>query len=187
MDQAPRRPTSPAPTTAWGAALSRLAAPLQAALARLAPREQRAVTLAAWVVGLGLLWWLALAPALQTLRQAPERHTQLDAQLSHMRSMAATAEQLRAQSAASPLGRDGALRALEQATAALDGTAQLAVLGDRATLTLNNTPPDALAQWLSQVRVNARLVPLEAQLNRSTEPAAWSGTLVLGGPGLRDN
>jgi general secretion pathway protein M len=76
------------------------------------------------------------------------------------------------------------LRALEAATAAMGPTAQLSVLGDRATLTLNNTPPDALAQWLSQVRVNARLMPLEAKLNRATEPAAWSGTLVLGGPGL---
>ncbi|WP_439112919.1 type II secretion system protein GspM [Hydrogenophaga sp.] len=164
--------------------LTRWAAPLQAALARLAPRERRAVTLAAWVVGLGLLWWLAVAPALSTLRQAPERHARIDAQLSQMRSMAATADNLRAQNSARPMNRDDVLRALEQATAGLAGTAQLAVLGDRATLTLKNTPPDALAQWLSQVRVNARLMPLEAKLNRATEPAAWSGTLVLGGPGL---
>jgi len=164
--------------------LARWVAPLQAAHARLAPREQRAVTLAAWVLGLGLVWWLAVAPALSTLRQAPERHARLDAQLSQMRSMAATADSLRAQNTASPIGRDDALRALEQATAGLAGTAQLAVLGDRATVTLKNTPPDALAQWLSQVRVNARLMPLEAKLSRATEPAAWSGTLVLGGPGL---
>ncbi|MDP2162880.1 MAG: type II secretion system protein GspM [Hydrogenophaga sp.] len=164
--------------------LARWVAPLQAAHARLAPREQRAVALAAWVLGLGLLWWLAVAPALDTLRQAPERHARIDAQLSHMRSMAATADSLRAQNTATPLGRDDVLRALEQATAGLAGTAQLAVLGDRATVTLKNTPPDALAQWLSQVRVNARLMPLEAKLSRATEPAAWSGTLVLGGPGL---
>jgi general secretion pathway protein M len=164
--------------------LARWTAPLQAAYSRLAPREQRALSLAAWVVGLGLLWWLAVAPALSTLRQAPERHARLDEQLGQMRSMAATAESLRAQNSARPMNRDDVLRALEQATTGLAGTAQMAVLGDRATLTLNNTPPDALAQWLSQVRVNARLMPLEAKLNRATEPAAWSGTLVLGGPGL---
>lgn len=164
--------------------LARWVAPLQAAHARLAPREQRAVTLAAWVLGLGLVWWLAVAPALSTLRQAPERHARIDAQLSQMRSMAASADSLRAQNTASPIGRDDALRALEQATAGLSGTAQLAVLGDRATVTLKNTPPEALAQWLSQVRVNARLMPLEAKLSRATEPAVWSGTLVLGGPGL---
>jgi len=167
--------------------MARWIAPLQAVYSRLAPREQRAVTLAAWVVGLGLLWWLAVAPALNTLRLAPERHARLDEQLVHMRSMAATAESLRAQNSTRPQGRDDVLRALEQATSGLAGTAQLSVLGDRATLTLNNTPPDALAQWLSQVRVNARLMPLDANLNRATEPAAWSGTLVLGGPGLSGN
>ncbi|MCY1547635.1 Type II secretion system (T2SS), protein M [compost metagenome] len=68
-----------------------------AALERLSPRERRAVFAAAWVVGLGLLWWLALAPALSTLRQAPERHARLDTQLAQMQQLAASAEQLRAQ------------------------------------------------------------------------------------------
>lgn len=161
-----------------------LAAPVQARLARLSPREQRAITMALWVLGLGLLWWLAVAPALATLRQAPERHARIDAQLSQMRGMAATADRLRAQNAAQPPARDDVLRALEQATTGLSGTGQLSVLGERATMTLKNTPPDALAQWLSQVRVNARLMPQEARLTRSTDPAGWSGTLVLAGPGL---
>lgn len=178
---ATRSPTLPMTT------LTRWTAPLRAAHARLAPREKRALALAAWVVGLGLVWWVALAPALSTLRQAPQRHAALDAQLSHMRSMAATAASLRAQNTAQPLDRDGVLRALEQASTTLGGTAQLSAQGDRATLTLKNTPPDALAQWLAQVRTNARLVPVEAQLTRSPEPAAWSGTLVLGGPGLGGN
>lgn len=163
-------------------ALPRWGAPLREGLARLSPRERRAVLLAAWTVGLGLLWWLALAPALATLRQAPERHAQLDAQLTRMRSMAASAEALRAAVPATPPSRDEVLRALEQATAALGATAQLSVLGDRATVTLKDTPPDALAQWLAQVRVNARLTPLEANLSRAT---GWSGSLVLSGPGLR--
>lgn len=164
--------------------LARWVAPLQAAHARLAPREQRAVTLAAWVLGLGLVWWLAVAPALSTLRQAPERHARIDAQLSQMRSMAASAESLRAQNTASPIGRDDALRALEQATAGLSGTAQLAVLGDRATVTLRGTAPTALAQWLAQVRINARLLPLETKLTRDAATGGWNGTLVLSGPGL---
>jgi len=158
---------------------------LSTALARLSPREQRAVTVAAWVVGLGLLWWLAVAPALATLRQAPERRNQLDAQLGQMRRMAATAESLRSQNTAQPLGRDAVLRALEQATTtALAGTGQLSVQGDRATITLRGTPPDALAQWLSQVRINARLVPVQAELQHAAAPAGWSGQLVLAGPGL---
>lgn len=164
--------------------LNRLGTRLSEALSRLAPRERRAVTLAAWVVGLGLVWWVGVAPALATLRSAPERHARLDAQLSHMRSLAATAELLRAQNSTQPPARDDALRALEQATTALAGTGQLSVLGDRATLTLRNTPPEALAQWLAQARVNARLLPLEARLTRTPGAAQWNGTLVLGGPGL---
>lgn len=166
-------------------ALTRLRQTLRPVLARLSPREQRAVVIAAWVVGLGLLWWLAVAPALATLRQAPERHSQLDAQLDQMRRMAATAESLRSQNTAQPLGRDAALRALEQATTnALAGTGQLSVQGERATVTLRGTPPEALAQWLSQVRINARLVPVQAELTQTSSPVGWSGQLVLSGPGL---
>ena len=94
---------------------------------------------------------MASAPALDTLRQAPARHARLDAQLAQMQRMAATAETLRSQSTAQPPGRDEVLRATETATNGLSGTGQLSVLGERATLTLRNTPPEALAQWLAQV------------------------------------
>ncbi|HYF43783.1 MAG TPA: type II secretion system protein M, partial [Ramlibacter sp.] len=60
-------------------------------------------------------------------------------------------------------------------------TARMAVAGDRVTLTLAATPADALAQWLTQARVNARALPTEARLNHN--PAgAWDGTLVLSLP-----
>ncbi|WP_372659312.1 type II secretion system protein GspM [Hydrogenophaga sp.] len=164
---------------------TRFTAPLSAAFERLSPREQRATRLALWVVGLGLLWWWLVAPALGTLRQAPERHAKLDSQLSQMRRLAATADALRGENTTQPPSRDEALRALEQATTALGATAQLTVLGDRATLTLKGTAPEALAQWLSQARINARLMPMEAQLTRSAEAnGGWNGTLVLAGPGL---
>jgi general secretion pathway protein M len=154
-------------------------------MAGLQPRERRAVTLALWVVGLGLLWWIAIAPAWSTLRQAPERHARLDAQLSQMRGMAASAQALRGQTNAQPPGRDTALRALDQATSALGASGQIAVQSERATLTLNNATPEALAQWLQQVRINARLVPVEAKLTRPADAApAWSGTLAVSGPGL---
>jgi general secretion pathway protein M len=164
--------------------LARLIAPLQATHARLAPREQRGVSIALWVVALGLLWWLGVAPALSTLRQAPARHAQLDAQLGQMRGMAATASTLRAANTTQPPTRDEVLRLLEQSTASLGGTAKLSVLGDRATLTLNGTSPEGLALWLSQVRINARLVPLEARMTRPPGSPGWNGTVVLAGPGL---
>lgn len=154
----------------------------QALLARLSPRERLASGLALWVLGLGLLWWLALSPALTTLRQAPGRHAQLDAQLAQMQHLAATATALQAAGTAQPPRRDDALRALETATAALGSGARLTVLGDQATLTLRAAPPQALAQWLAQARVNARVMPREAKLTR--DAGGWNGTLVLGGPGL---
>lgn len=164
--------------------LSRLTLGLSVALARLSPRERHAVTIAAWVIGLGLLWWLAIAPAIDTLRQAPARHARLDAQLGHMQRLATTAEGLRSQNAGQPPSRDEALRALDTATQGLAGTGQLAVLGERATLTLRNTPPEALAQWLAQVRINARMLPLDSQITREPGSPGWSGTLVVGGPAL---
>ncbi len=163
---------------------ARATAPLSAALDRLSPRERQAVLIALWVVGLGLLWWLAVAPALATLREAPARHARLDAQLGQMQRMAATVNALRSESTAQSPGRDQVLRALEAATASLGPTAQLSVLGDRATATLRGTPPAALAQWLAQVRINARLLPLDTQLTRDPATSGWNGTVVLSGPGL---
>lgn len=152
--------------------------------AGLSARERRLVLAAAVVIGLGLLWWIAIAPAWQTLRAAPARHAALDGQLSRMLQLAQTAEGLRSASTGQPPSRDEALRALEAATAALGGTAQVSVLGDRATLTLRQTEALALAAWLQQVRVNARLLPLQSQLNREGGGARWSGSIVLGGPSL---
>ena len=173
------------------------ASALQAAWNKLAPREQTLVLAAGGLIALALLWWLAVAPALATLRTAPARHAQLDAQLQHMHRLRAEAQYL--QSAPNPARGDtvGALRtALAQR---LGNTAQLNVVGDRATVTLKGAPAGALGQWLAQARSNARAAPIEARLARSAatsantaapatlgNPAAaaprWDGTLVLALP-----
>ena len=165
----------------------------------LAPREQNLVLAAAAVVALALLWWVAVAPALGTLRAAHARHAALDAQLQRMQSLQAEAQQLQALPASSPGDAVGTLRtALAQR---LGNTAQLNVAGDRATVTLKGASADALAQWLTQARSNARATPLEARLTRSAAPAAapagnapvtlgsapvamprWDGTVVLALP-----
>lgn len=158
---------------------------LSAAWGRLAARERLAVGLAAGVVALALLWWLGLAPALSTLRQAPRQHLALDTQLAQMRAMAASAQALRGQGGAQPLARDATQRALEQATRELIGPdVQPRLQGDQATVALNTVAPEALARWLEQVRINARLVPVQADLQFNVSPAGWSGQLVLAGPGL---
>ena len=54
---------------------------LAAAWARLAERERRLVLLAASVLGLALIWLLAVSPALRTLRQAEALRAALAAAL----------------------------------------------------------------------------------------------------------
>lgn len=171
------------PASPWQSLRERL----DASLAGLAPRERLAVQLVLWLLGLALLWWLALAPAWQTLSQAPQRHARLDAQLGEMRRLAATAQLLREQASSQTIGRAAALRAIEVSMGTLAGTGQMNVLGDRVSVSLSNTPPQALAQWLAQVRLNARVFPVEAQLNAGTAPQAWSGTVLLGGASLSEN
>lgn len=149
---------------------------------RLAARERLLLQVAAVLVTLALLWWLALAPALQTLRQAPARHATLDAQLQTMQHLQAQAQALQNAPRLSP---DAAGRALQAAVAEhLGPSARLSLQGGQATLTLQGTPAPALAAWLAQARANAYAVPQEARLVRSnrTDSTRWDGTLVLSLP-----
>ena len=155
----------------------------------LAARERALVRAATAMLALALLWWLALAPALDTLRRAPVRHAQLDAQLQRMRTLQAEAQQLQAQARSEPGDAPAALRRSLAQT--LGGSAQLNLLGERATVTLQGAPAQALAQWLLQARSNAHAVPVEVRLTRSAGASAgagagaeprWDGTLVLALP-----
>ena len=145
-------------------------APLKAQWRAMAPREQNFVLGAVALVGLALVWWVAISPALQTLRTAPQRHAELDAQLQRMRSLQAEAQQLQAMPRSSTGDATGALRS--GLTERMGTAAQLNVAGDRATVTLKAAPADALAQWLALARSNARAVPIEARLTRTIAPAA---------------
>lgn len=149
---------------------------LQVYWSRLAEREKLMVSAALALVALALLWWVALAPALGTLRQAEAQHRALDAQLQQMRALQAQAQALQAQPRQSA---DESLRLLETSVQQRLGTsARISVAGERVTLTLSGTPADALAQGLTQARVNARALPGEARLNRNAA-GLWEGTLVL--------
>ena len=167
-------------------------AALRARWQALAPREQTLVLAACGLVAFALLWWLALAPALSTLRDAPARHAELDAQLQRMQSLRAEAQQLQA---APVTGRGDAAGALRTALAQrLGSAAQLNMVGDRATVTFKGAPADALGQWLAQARSNAHAAPLEARLAQSADAARaapagearWNGTLVLSLPAPAD-
>ena len=149
-------------------------APLKAQWQAMAPREQNFVLGAAALVGLALVWWVAISPALQTLRTAPKRHAELDTQLQRMRSLQAEAQQLQAAPRSSTGDPTGALR--NGLTQRMGTAAQLNVTGDRATVTLKAAPADALAQWLALARSNARAVPIEARLTRTANPTTPATT-----------
>jgi general secretion pathway protein M len=144
--------------------------------AGLATRERALVGGAIGLVALALLWWIALAPALGTLRSADAQHRSLDNQLQHMRRLQAQARAMQAQPRQN---QDEAMRQLEAAIRQQLGvSARYSIAGERVTVTLTNTPAASLAQWLTQVRTNARAIPGEARLTRNVA-GGWDGTLVL--------
>jgi general secretion pathway protein M len=137
--------------------------------------ERRLILTATWLIVAALLWWLAIAPALKTLKEAPAQHRALDTQLQNMRALSAEAKNLQSQP---KLGLDDAQKALQSTvTQRFGATAQLNLTGERASLTLKNASAQELALWLTQARVNARALPSEAKLNRLGD--VWDGTMVL--------
>jgi general secretion pathway protein M len=149
-------------------------APLRSAWQGLSPRDRRAALLAATVLGLFLVWTLAVQPAWKTLASAPAELDAVDAQLQTMQRLAAEATELRA---TPPVPLEQATAALQAATARLGDQAKLALQGERAVLTLTGVGSSALSLWLTEARAGARARPVEATLTRG--PQGYNGTVVL--------
>ena len=138
-------------------------------------REQHWILAALALVLGALVWWVALAPALATLRSAPPQQRLLEAQLNEMQRLQQQAKTLQAQPRLTPAESK---RLLEASVKALGPNAQFAVSGERMTVTLKGASPDAVAQWLTQARLTARVSPTEARLVRNSA-GTWDGALVL--------
>lgn len=152
---------------------------LRARWTALAPREKLLVAAAAAVIAIAIVWLIAIGPALSTLRGADEQRRTLDAQLQRMLALQAQAQAMQAQP---KQNRDEALRQLELSVRQRLGTSgRMVTSGDRVTITLTGTPADALAQWLTQARVNAHALPGEVHLTRNSG-GSWEGSLVLALP-----
>lgn len=165
----------------------------------LSEREQRLLFGAAVLLAAALVWWVALAPALRTLREAPAQQAALDAQWQQLQALQAQAISLQQQPR---MTQAEALRALQLTTTELLGPgAQIQTTGNRSTVTLPSVSAEALANWLAQVRTRARAVPQQAHLKRdaksetkretnadktngsaATLAPTWSGSLVLSLP-----
>jgi general secretion pathway protein M len=149
---------------------------LQTRWAALAPREQRGLTFAALVVAFAFVWGVLVAPALRSLKTAQAQHAVLASDLERMQSQQARAAQLQAKPALVP---QDALKSLQAATASMGKAASLQVLGEQATVSLQQINAQELAQWLAPQSGTGQS-PAEAHLQRNagTTPT-WSGTLVF--------
>ena len=169
-------------------ALNAALAPLRQRWASLAQREQNLVLMAGSIVLLALVWWIALAPALHSLRTAPARHAAADRELQTMLQMQAQAELLRQQPQTNNAEADVRTQLEQSIKTELAATAQMQWLGNRVQVTLTNAPAPALTRWLSQVRDNSHAAVAEMKINRITADMAdatarWSGNLLLDLPG----
>ena len=149
--------------------------PLVARWQAMAARERRWLMSAALLVLLAIVWWLAVSPALATLRSAANQSQLLDAQLQQMQSLQAQAKAFQAQPR---IASDEARRLLDASVKPFGAAAQLQIAGERAIVTFKSASADALAQWLLQVRLNVRTVPSEARLLRGPN-GGWDGTVTL--------
>jgi general secretion pathway protein M len=150
-------------------------APFTARWQAMGANERLGVGLILSLVGLLIVWMVAVQPALRTLNEAPKRLDALDAQWQHMQRLAAEARELRG---TSPVTAAQVSQALLSATERLDNRARIALQGDRATLTITAGITGAqLRGWLAEARSGARARPVEVKLTRGSE--GYTGTLVV--------
>jgi len=117
---------------------------------------------------------VAISPALRTLREAQTQGPALQAQMQTMLQLQARATALQAQP---KLAATDSKALLDAALPTLGTAARMTISGERATITLDGSSADALAQWLTQVRLNAHARPIEMHLTQSQ--GRWSGRLIL--------
>lgn len=141
------------------------------------PREQRGISLVGALLGALLFWSIAIAPALNTLRDSHAQRALIGQQHAHMQALQAQAQALQTRT---PISRSEALRNLQGLT---PGTQmQLTVQGDRVSVQLKAVPATTLAHWLTQARSEAQALPVEAHLTRGNTAMTWDGSLVLSLP-----
>ena len=159
------------------------------ALQQVPAKERQLLIWAALVLSLVLLWTYNLAPALQTLREAPSQLTQLEAQTQTLKSLQAQAQALQKSPRLNPADASKLLQ--QSATDILGAGATLNIQGSRATLTLSGVSADNLAQFLAMARSKSHALTTEAHLQKFSGTASdkganakelWRGALILNLP-----
>jgi general secretion pathway protein M len=143
-----------------------------------APRERQLIAAMVVAVAALLVWFVAVHPALRTLRETHAEIDRLDTEWQQMQLAALESASLRA---ASPVPPQQAAEALRAATERLGGKGKLALQGDRAVLTFSAVPFESLRGWIVEARSAARARPIEAQLLKAASGYSGSITVVLSG------
>ena len=159
---------------------------IQTAFERLAPRERTLILAAGCLLVLALLWWIALAPALHTWRESGSAHAKLDTELAQMQTLAHEAKQLKAVPRISAKDAEGwlvqSVKKLGKSTVNLPAGGLQSGL---AQVTLAGAEPAQLANWLTEARTTAGLMPTEARWKRSLptdkdkSAVLWDGSVTL--------
>ena len=140
----------------------------------LAPREQRGVVWALSAITLLVVVMALIRPAWHTLQEAPKQLVAVESQLQQMKQLAREAQQLRATPAVSLAQSTDALKA---STDRMGAVARMNLQGAQASITFNGVTPEALTEWLREVRTVARVRVSEAQLARTG--TTYSGTVLV--------
>ena len=139
----------------------------------LSGRERAGLSLALGLLTLALVWSVGVEPAWRQWQQGQARTQALQTQWQGMQALQAQASALSAQSRVRP---EEAVRLLQTSLSTLGPGAVMTVNGDLATVQIKATSAATVSQWLTQARVQAQALPVQARLGRS----AASGTA---GPG----
>lgn len=159
----------------------------------LSAREQKLLRISAALLGLALLWWLALAPALRVLAGAEAERARLTRQWQQLQWVVNEAAQLRPRAQA---GGETSAEALRKIGEGVFGSApqMLEPQSDAASkerrvlvmqFTLRAVSAERLAEGLAALRLNAHARILSADLRRApggTGGALWNGTIHVALP-----
>lgn len=144
----------------------------------LAPRERRGLRWTGWGLTTILLFTLGVMPAWRTLQEAPVKLSLVESQLQQMNQLASEARLLRATPFVSMAK---SMDALTAASDRLGAVAKLNFQGQQATVTLNGVTPEALTEWLREIRTVGRVRVTEANLTRAGTSYSGSVLIALGG------
>lgn len=140
----------------------------------LAGREQALLATIGTLLVLALLWWWLLQPAISNWQQARAAKAQWQTNMQRVQAAGKQAAALRDMKS---MSSEAVKNAISDSLKLLAGTAQVSWQANTARINLQNTRPDALAQWLSAVRLDALSIPDSSSLTLAEK--GWSGTIVL--------